>query len=139
MDKNLLEEIIKEQGNDNYRTEIDVSLSVQDLETGGDIKAVVEWQLGIELRSWGLKTLSPYFTTQPLVLEFEVSPIDVDVDVEPEPSIMKVEVDMSEVPKSYEEAGYMAPISLDLWLSKEGVVDYSRSSVNFAYISKEYF
>jgi hypothetical protein len=136
MNKDLLKEIIAEQDSNNYRTEIDVSVHLPGLETGGAIKAVVEWQLDMELRSWGLKELGAYFSGRPLMLDFEVEPIETGEEL-PETRVMTLQVDMSQIKIEWERAGYMAPVSMDIYADANGVIDYNMSSVSFAYIAKE--
>lgn len=129
----ILKGIINEQSGETYTTEIDVFPHIRNVDldiVDYPIKATVNWTLDIEARGWGLKNMAAYFTSEPLVLEFEVEEIEGDERTQ----MMRVEVDMAQVQINWEKGGFMAPVSLDLYLDAEGKVDYRMTTATFAYL-----
>ena len=132
MDKGLLETIIREQEDSNYRTEVQVSTVGGTLDVTST-KVIVVWTLDMELRSWGLKELTAYLVAAPLHVDFETT---ADTD-EMEPGTLGLDIDTSQLRIEWEPAGYMAPLDISLTLDNANQIDYSSSYVTFGYLKKE--
>jgi len=135
MEKGLFEKLITEQGENGYSTEVEVSASVKGYDVD-PIKVAINWSMDMEARSWGIKSIEAF--PRPESRDFEFTATNVDSEEEfPDEVPLTLIVDMGQLKVEWERAGYLAPISVELYADTAGVIDYNLSHITFGYLTKE--
>lgn len=130
MDKKLVEQLVNEQGENSYQTEVQVSASVEGYDID-PIKATVAWTFEMEARSWGIKGIEGFLKPESKEFEFEGTKEGTD-----ELAPIWLVVDMAQLRVDWVASGYMAPVAIELYVDKEGEVDYNLSHLDFGFPTK---